>query len=119
MKIKTAKKYLGLTNVVSKKDKTESDLATEIGTMVTELRIIKGITQAELAKRLNTKQPSIARLENGSDLPSLKFLFKIAKSLGTYLIPPKFGLIKNAVSDIAAYSITVHSGKNKQHAKTK
>ena len=35
------------------------------------LRLAKGLTQEDLAKMLNTKQESIARLESGGSLPSL------------------------------------------------
>ena len=93
MKINQVKKYLGVKDTPAK-DKTMEDLAIEIGTMVTELRIIRGITQDELAKRVGTKQPSIARLENGSTLPSLRFLYKIARALDTHLLPPRYGLLE-------------------------
>ena len=36
---------------------------------VARLRIMRGLTQKELADLVGTKQPSIARLESGSDLP--------------------------------------------------
>lgn len=112
MKISEAKRYLGLNT--SSDYKQEADLAFEIGTMVAELRIHAGITQKELAKKLNTKQPSIARLENGSYLPSLSFLYKIAKSFNTYLIPPKFGLIENmnSLATTSTYTIKVNPGIN-------
>lgn len=64
------------------------DLAWEIGLWILEGRVIKGITQEKLAKMVKTKQPSIARVENGSVLPSLRFLQKIAKALDLEL--PKF-----------------------------
>lgn len=104
MKIKELKKYLGLKDTPAK-DKTADDLAMEIGTMITELRIIKGLTQEKLAEKIETKQPSIARIENGSCLPSLNFLFRIAKSLNTYLIPPKFGTLEESKA-LASTSIS-------------
>jgi transcriptional regulator with XRE-family HTH domain len=45
------------------------------------LRLAKGLTQEELAKRLHTKQESIARLESGRSLPSLNTVKKVAKVL--------------------------------------
>lgn len=39
------------------------------------------MTQAELADKVGTRQPSIARLENGGSLPSLSFLERIANAL--------------------------------------
>ena len=49
---------------------------------LTRLRLTKGLTQEDLAKMLNTKQESIARLENGGSLPSLSTMEKIANVLG-------------------------------------
>jgi predicted transcriptional regulator len=45
------------------------------------LRLAKGLTQEDLAKMLNTKQESIARLENGGSLPSLSTIKKLAEAL--------------------------------------
>jgi transcriptional regulator with XRE-family HTH domain len=46
------------------------------------LRILRGLTQAELAQLVGTKQPSIARLESGANEPSIAFLRKVAEALG-------------------------------------
>ncbi len=53
----------------------------EIGYQVARLRIQRGLTQAQLAEMVGTHQPSIARLENGSSVPSLSFLDRIAEAL--------------------------------------
>jgi transcriptional regulator with XRE-family HTH domain len=73
----------------------KKDLAFEIGQMLLEARAEKGVTQEVLAVRIGTKQPSIARIENGASLPSLATLEKIAHALDSYLIPPVFGFMKN------------------------
>ena len=44
---------------------------------VARLRIMRGLTQAQLAELVGTKQPSIARLESGQDAPRLSFLKKV------------------------------------------
>lgn len=49
------------------------------------LRLAKGLTQEELARLLNTKQESIARLESGSSLPSLSTVKKVADALDAEL----------------------------------
>ena len=49
------------------------------------LRLAKGLTQEDLARVLNTKQESIARLESGGSLPSLSTMKKIANALGADL----------------------------------
>lgn len=52
---------------------------------IIEKRIKKGLTQAELAHKIGTKQSSIARLESGTYNPSIGFLEKVAKGLGARL----------------------------------
>jgi len=67
------------------------DPAYDIGCLVEELRIRNGLTQEALAKKIGTKQTSIARLESGSaGLPSLNFLKRIADATGTSLTLPQF-----------------------------
>ena len=53
----------------------------EPGYQVARLRMLRGLTQTQLAEMVGTRQPSIARLENGSSKPSLSFLNKIAAAL--------------------------------------
>jgi predicted transcriptional regulator len=53
----------------------------EPGYQIARLRIQRGLTQSQLAEMVGTHQPSIARLENGSSIPSLSFLDRIAKAL--------------------------------------
>lgn len=53
----------------------------EPGYQVARLRTLRGLTQTELAKMVGTRQPSIARLENGSTTPSISFLNRIAEVL--------------------------------------
>jgi len=53
----------------------------EPGYQVAHLRIKRGLTQAQLAEMVGTRQSSIARLENGTNVPSLSFLDRIAKAL--------------------------------------
>jgi transcriptional regulator with XRE-family HTH domain len=48
---------------------------------VARLRILRGLTQEQLAELAGTKQPSIARLESGASEPSVHFLRKVAKAL--------------------------------------
>lgn len=53
---------------------------------IIEKRLAKGYTQAVLARKIGTKQSSIARLESGNYNPSLAFLEKIAKALDTKIV---------------------------------
>ena len=56
-------------------------LELEAGYQIARLRLLRGMTQAELADMVGTRQPSIACLENGSSMPSLSFLERIAEAL--------------------------------------
>ncbi|MFA5431336.1 MAG: helix-turn-helix transcriptional regulator [Candidatus Paceibacterota bacterium] len=76
-------------------DTNKKDLSFELSNLITEARIYAGISQAELAKRMKTSQPNIARAESGNITPSLTFLIKVAEAVGTSLILPKFDLMAN------------------------
>lgn len=52
---------------------------------IVEARSKAGLTQAELAERMQTSQSTIARLESGKAMPSAKTLSKLAKATGTKL----------------------------------
>ena len=49
---------------------------------VARLRIQRGLTQAQLAELVGTKQPSIARLESGQEAPRLSFLKRVVEAMG-------------------------------------
>lgn len=72
----------------------------EVALMVTKARIALELTQKELAKRVGTKQPSIARLESGSCTPSVKFLREVASALNLNL--------DIRFSDMRGVGISVH-----------
>jgi len=57
----------------------------DIAQKVMRARIEMGLTQKELAKRIGTKQPSIARVESGAYTPSLKLLRAVANALDVNL----------------------------------
>jgi len=62
----------------------EFDVAShelEPGYQIARLRIQRGLTQTQLAEMVGTRQPSIARLENGTSVPSLSFLDRLATAL--------------------------------------
>lgn len=91
MNLKDFKKELHK-NPEFKKEYEKYDLAFEVGQMLIEARIIKGITQERLAEMIHTKQSGIARAERGNALPSLSFLEKIAQALKTHLVV-RFGFM--------------------------
>ncbi len=58
-----------------------SELEQKIVYTLVQLRKSKKISQEQLAKRLNTKQSVISRIENGVSMPSLAFIERVAKAL--------------------------------------
>src|ERR1700691_909704 len=59
--------------------------AIMVGSAVRAARLRSGVSQAELARRAKTSQPSIARLEKGQVSPTVISLDRIARALGTEL----------------------------------
>jgi transcriptional regulator with XRE-family HTH domain len=60
--------------------------AFEISERVRQVREDRGLTQAELAARIGSTQPALARLEAGGVMPSLDTLHRIAEALGLELV---------------------------------
>lgn len=52
-----------------------------IGAKITEVRLTRGLTQAQLAEKVNVSVETISRIERGVSLPSLKTIETIADSL--------------------------------------
>ncbi|MFA6018028.1 MAG: helix-turn-helix transcriptional regulator [Patescibacteria group bacterium] len=49
--------------------------------MMIRSRLKNGLTQADLAKKIGTKQSAISRFESGTYNPTITFLYKIADAL--------------------------------------
>ena len=60
--------------------------AFEIAERVRQARERRGLTQAELAARIGSTQPALARLEAGGVMPNLDTLHRIAEALGLELV---------------------------------
>ena len=60
--------------------------AFELGEQIRALREAQHISQAELARRMGSTQPAIARLEAGRVSPSLDTLDRAAAALGAELV---------------------------------
>jgi len=58
----------------------------EIAERVRQAREGRGLTQAELAARIGSTQPALARLEAGGVTPNLDTLHRIAEALGLELV---------------------------------
>lgn len=57
----------------------------ELARAVIAARVQAGLTQEELAERMDTSQSAIARLESGRSKPSTQTLAKLAAATGTRL----------------------------------
>lgn len=55
----------------------------QIASELIAARTRAGLTQAELAERMHTKQSTIARLESGRTLPSMRTLARYAEATGS------------------------------------
>jgi len=63
----------------------EATLASELAEVIYQLRTAAGLTQTELARRMGTTQPGIARVEAGGSTPTLDLLDRVGKALGVEL----------------------------------
>ena len=84
MDFETHKKLL-MKNPKFRKEYEESRLEYEIARAVIRARIEKGLTQKQLAEKLNTKQSVISRVESANTTPSLSLLKRLAQALNTSL----------------------------------
>src|SRR5450759_3968337 len=57
-----------------------------LASAVIEARSRAGLTQQELARKMGTTQPVVARLESGSTRPSMRTLERLARATGSRLL---------------------------------
>ena len=81
----TVKKNL-LKDKAIKDEYKKLSVATSIVSKIIELRLKNKYSQADLAKRLATKQPGIARLESGAINPTIAYLELVAKAFNKKLV---------------------------------
>ena len=81
---KTYKSELLKNNDIKKEYDTLSP-RYQLISQVIKARKKKGFTQADLAKKIGTKQSAIARMESGNINPTVGFLEKIAEALDSKL----------------------------------
>ncbi len=80
-----------LRKYINKRKKTDEEFAKDydkgfenfkIGVLLRQAREREGITQEEIARKLNTKKSAISRIENHSENIRLSTLRKYAEALG-------------------------------------
>ena len=83
-----------LDDYISQRKKKDSDFAKDfesgyeefkIGMMIKEMRLKNGMTQEQLAEKLDTKKSVISRMENHSEDVRLSTLRKVASVFGKQL----------------------------------
>ena len=57
-----------------------------LASAIMDLRSRAGLTQEELARRMGTTQPVVARLESGRTRPSMRTLERLAEATGSRLL---------------------------------
>ena len=75
-----------LKNPDFKKAWDESELEYALAKQLIEKRLSRKISQRELAKKLNTSQAMISKIETMRSNPTLSFLKALAQALNTKLI---------------------------------
>src|SRR6266568_3561330 len=58
---------------------------SEVASRLTEARLRSGMTQAELAKKLGTSQPNVARAESGYQMPGVELIDRWARATKTQI----------------------------------
>ena len=89
-----ANKTIDLDDYISQRKETDSEFAQnfdtgyeefKIGMMIKEMRLESGMTQEQLAEKLETKKSVISRMENHSEDIRLSTLQKVASVFGKQL----------------------------------
>src|SRR4051812_14685309 len=65
----------------------------QIGNLIAQIRQEKGLTQAEFARRLNTSQSAVNRMEHGNQNLSLETLGRISEVLNKQIISLSSGAV--------------------------
>lgn len=87
-----------------------------IGKRIADLRETQGLTQNQLAKKINTTQSAIARLESGKQNISAEMLKKIGHALGKNLITLSPGTVNVTVHGKKKLSGTIETNTSKNGA---
>lgn len=64
---------------------TEKELFLKIGVRVKELRLQKGLSQQQLASKIDFEKANMSRFEAGATNPTVATLYKIAQALDVTL----------------------------------
>lgn len=87
-----------------------------IGHRIADMRETKGITQADLAKKLKTTQSAIARIESGNQNVSADMLKRIGQALGKNLITLSPGTVNIQIEGGKKLSGSIETNTSKNGA---
>lgn len=87
-----------------------------IGKRIADIREAQGLTQTQLAKKINTTQSAIARLESGTQNISAEMLKKIGNALGKNLITLSPGTVNVTIKGNKKLSGTIETNTSKNGA---
>ena len=93
-----------------------ADMQHNIGERIADVRETLGMTQATLAKKINTTQSAIARIESGRQNVSADMLKRIGKALGKNLITLSPGSVNLSVNGGKKLSGTIETNTSKNGA---
>jgi transcriptional regulator with XRE-family HTH domain len=93
--------------------KAYADLEPEyqIASAVIEARSIAGLTQADLAVRMETTQTAIARLESGATMPSTRTLKRVAEATGLRMLVG-FSSPSETIKQFSSVAASMGSGRS-------
>lgn len=80
----------------------DSDYKVKIGKLIQEARQTRGLTQAQLAKSLDTSQSAINRIEKGGQNISLEMLARISEVLSIEIV---------SLNELGKTNFRIHGGK--------
>ena len=90
--------------------------AQTIGLLIKDSRLGRGMTQADLARALNTSQSAIGRIEAGNQNLSLEMLNRISEVLGKQLITPGSGALTFSIEGGRRLHGTIETRSSKNGA---
>ncbi len=87
-----------------------------IGDRIADIRETTGLTQTDLAKKINTTQSAVARIESGRQNVSADMLKKISKALGKNLITLSPGTVNIQIEGGKKLAGTIETNTSKNGA---
>src|SRR5438094_10228981 len=72
---------IAIRSSVARKGRKDKEVLNRIGNVIRTVRLIRGLTQAELGRQTDTSQNHISNIEKGKREPGIFLLAKISRAL--------------------------------------